>query len=169
MEISLKRYSNNFCAYDRPKKNKEKSQKENVQELKPSEEIQEIQTKSTEREITIENANNEREEYREFISKLEFKNQTPALNSDVILWPTLTDSLLEKSEFASLTFTQDESNEIHLEETSPVKIEAIKEEDLERLTGQSLSEKHLETFHKFTSFIKRIKDDHLYARQLEYK
>jgi hypothetical protein len=76
---------------------------------------------------------------------------------------------LEKSEFASLTFTQDETNEIHLEETSPVKIEAIKEEDLERLTGQSLSEKHLETYLKFTSFIKRIKEDHIYARLLEYK
>jgi hypothetical protein len=96
------------------------------------------------------------------------KGTQQSVHADILLWPTLTDSVLETSEFGSY-FTQDQENIRLVDSSSPIKVEAIQEDDLERLGALNLSEKHAETYAKFSSNVDKVKDSEFYQKVLEYK
>ncbi len=89
--------------------------------------------------------------------------------NDLILWPTLSDSVLEQSELSSITFTHDQDNIRQVESSSPVKIEAIKEDVLAKFVAFQLAEKHAETYTNFSNHVKRVKDSDFFQKMLEYK
>ena len=76
---------------------------------------------------------------------------------------------MEKSEFGSISFTQDQENIRIVDSTSPIRVEAIKEDDLERLATLNLSEKHAETYAKFSNNVDRVKDSEFYQKISDYK
>lgn len=100
------------------------------------------------------------------MAKVEVENTS---SPEIILWPTLTDSILEKSDLHLVTFTQNEEIYKESEISSVLRVEAVKEVDLERIAALNLSEQHAETYHKFSYYVQKGKDDDFYKRVLEYK
>lgn len=91
------------------------------------------------------------------------------VSTDIMMWPTLTNSILENSELDSVMFVQDEETLKRIDASSPVRVEAIKEDDLEALISLNVSGLQAETYQKFTDFIQKFKDDRFYSRVAEYK
>ena len=111
--------------------------------------------------------------YREFISKLQNQNVNypelhPELHSDYILQPTLTESMLEKSELKTVTFTH-QAPDLKTQQTEDINMHAIKQVDIERLTLFSFDERHAEVYHKFSSYVNIVRDDVFYQKVLNYK